>query len=103
MSYSEMKEPSRIDVIGQNGNDGDHYQSTANDKQEGGTHYKEMPIEPWDVIDTWPLEQQIGFFRGNVLKYTMRLGSKDEMLKEAKKCRHYAEKLVEILEETKDA
>ena len=67
-------------------------------KQEGSAHYTQMNIQPWDVIDTWPIEQQIGYHRGNVLKYTMRMGSKDERLKEAKKIRHYADKLIEVLE-----
>lgn len=66
--------------------------------QEGGAHYKSLPIEPWDIIDTWPINQQIGYHRGNILKYTMRLGIKDEELKEAKKIRHYADKLIEVLE-----
>lgn len=72
----------------------------AKERQEGGAHYKEMKVQPWDVIDTWPIEQQIGYHRGNVLKYTMRLGSKDERLQEAKKIRHYADKLIEVLERT---
>jgi hypothetical protein len=40
----------------------------------------------------------VGYHRGNILKYTMRMGSKDERIKEAKKIRHYAEKLIEVLE-----
>jgi len=72
--------------------------SRANAKQYGGQHYKDMGIEPWDVIDTWPIEQRIGAYRAGVLKYVMRLGTKDERLKEASKCMHYAEKLVEVLE-----
>lgn len=70
----------------------------AKEHQEGGEHYKQMGVQPWDVIDTWPIEQQIGYHRGNVLKYTMRLGNKDERLQEAKKIRHYADKLIEVLE-----
>lgn len=72
----------------------------AKQRQVGGDHYKNMGVEPWDVIDTWPIEQQIGYHRGNVLKYTMRLGNKDERLQEAKKIRHYADKLIEVLERT---
>lgn len=72
----------------------------AKERQEGGAHYKEMKVQPWDVIDTWPIEQQIGYHRGNVLKYTMRLGNKDGRLQEAKKIRHYADKLIEVLERT---
>jgi hypothetical protein len=53
-------------------------------KQFGGDHYKRMGIEPWDVVDTWPLEQRIGYYRGGALKYTMRMGNKDERYKSAK-------------------
>lgn len=67
-------------------------------RQEGGDHYKTMGVQPWEVVDTWPVEQQIGYHRGNILKYTMRLGSKDISLQEAKKIRHYADKLIQVLE-----
>lgn len=70
---------------------------SANDRQAGGDHYKRMGVQPWNVVDTWPLEQQIGFYRGNLLKYTMRLDDKDERLINAEKSAHYAEKLVEVL------
>lgn len=73
----------------------------ANDIQYGGDHYKKMGIQPWDVCDTWPIEQQIGAHRHGVLKYIMRLGNKDERLKEAQKVLHYAQKLVEVLEKEK--
>lgn len=73
---------------------------TANEPYESESmHYKEMGVEPWDVVDTWPLEQKIGYYRGNALKYVMRMGNKDDRLKEAKKIRHYADKLIESLEE----
>lgn len=74
----------------------EHLQPDA--RQEGGDHYKTMGVAPWEVVDTWPIEQQIGYHRGNILKYTMRLGSKDISLQEAKKIRHYADKLVCVLE-----
>lgn len=70
---------------------------SASAKQMGGSHYKEMTVQPWDVVDTWPIEQQIGYYRGGVLKYTMRMGSKDEELQEAEKAGHYSEKLIEVL------
>ena len=71
---------------------------SARDKQVAGTHYKDMGVEPWDVVDTWPLEQRIGAYRHGALKYLMRMGSKDEQLQEIKKCGHYIEKLIEVLE-----
>jgi hypothetical protein len=70
----------------------------ARDKQIGGDHYKDMGVEPWDVVDTWPIEQRIGAYRHGALKYLMRCGSKDEQLQEIKKCGHYIEKLIEVLE-----
>lgn len=60
-------------------------------------HYKASAIQPFDVIDAWPIEQQVGFHRGNILKYAMRLGNKDERLKEAEKIAVYAQKLVDTL------
>ena len=71
----------------------------ANEKQVGGMHYKAMGVEPWDVVDTWPLEQRIGYYRGNALKYIMRMGSKDQSNQEIEKGLHYLEKLVEVLKE----
>lgn len=68
-----------------------------NSYQVGGNHYKSMNIEPWDVIDCWPLEQRIGYYRGNAIKYLMRMGTKDEPTQEAKKAKHYIEKLIETL------
>jgi hypothetical protein len=62
-----------------------------------------MGIEPWDVVDTWPLEQQIGYYRGSALKYIMRMGSKDERLQEAEKGLHYQEKLVDALRKEQHA
>lgn len=72
---------------------------TARDIQIGGDHYKKAGIQPWDVVDTWPIEQQIGWYRGNALKYVMRMGTKDENLREIRKAAHYLQKLVEVLEQ----
>lgn len=72
---------------------------TARDTQVGGDHYKKAGVQPWDVVDTWPIEQQIGFYRGNALKYVMRMGTKDENLREIRKAAHYLQKLVEVLEQ----
>lgn len=74
--------------------------TSARDVQVGGDHYKRMGVQPWDVVDTWPREQRVGFYRGGALKYVMRLGTKDEEVGEAGKARHYLEKLIEVLGET---
>lgn len=60
-------------------------------------HYATMKVQPFDVIDTWPVEQRIGFYRGNLLKYTMRIGTKGQDVTDAKKAEQYAEKLTAAL------
>ena len=74
-------------------------QIKANEKQVGGTHYKKMGVEPWDVIDTWPIEQRIDAYRAGALKYVMRMGTKDQSQQEIGKGIHYLEKLLEVLRE----
>ena len=71
--------------------------SGASARQVGGSHYKTMSVEPWSVVDSWPLPQRVGFYRGNALKYLMRIGTKDAVLQEAQKAQHYLEKLIETL------
>ena len=71
---------------------------SANSTQVAGTHYKDMTIQPWDVVDTWPLEQRIGYYRGCALKYILRMGAKDERAQEIRKAEHYCKKLAETLE-----
>lgn len=71
----------------------------AKDRQVGGDHYKAMGVQPWDVVDTWPREQRIGYYRGGALKYLMRMGSKDESPMEVAKGQHYIQKLLEVLNE----
>jgi hypothetical protein len=70
---------------------------TDRDYQVGGDHYSAAPVQPWDVIDTWPLEQRIGFYRGNALKYIMRAGQKGDAAEDIAKAAHYLAKLSEVL------
>ena len=74
----------------------------ARDTQVAGDHYKKMGVEPWDVVDTWPLEQRIGYYRGGALKYIMRMGAKDQTGQEIAKGKHYIEKLLEVLQAEDD-
>ena len=69
----------------------------ANDRQVGGAHYKDMDIQPWDIIDNGDREQAIGFYRYNALKYVMRAGEKGEFKEDIAKAEHYLQKLLEIL------
>ena len=79
----------------------EHEVRTANAKQVGGDHYKKMGIQTWDVVDTWHIDQRIGYYRGNALKYVMRIGAKDEEIQEAGKAIHYLEKLIEVFKARK--
>ena len=72
----------------------------AKSYQVGGDHYRQMQVQPWDIVDTWPKEQQVAVYRFGVLKYAMRNGAKHEMgdaMEDAKKALHYAQKWVETL------
>lgn len=70
-------------------------QATANDLQIGGQHYKEMGMQPWDVMEAVLSPEEFrGFLRGNVIKYAMRQGKKDS--DDAGKARHYMMKLKEF-------
>ena len=93
------KATSRVDIIGQNGNDGLHYgqvdtencviPNDSSAKQIGGRHYTEHKIQPWDIID----EYHLNFYEGNVLKYLLRnKGNREE---DIKKAIHYLEKILE--------
>ena len=69
----------------------------AKEMQVGGDHYKKMRVQPWDVIDTLPHAQAIGFYRGNAIKYIMRAGEKGPAKEDYQKAVHYLQKLIETL------
>lgn len=71
---------------------------SANDLQVGGQHYKEMGVQPWDVMEAVLTPEEFrGFLRGNVIKYAMRAGRK-EGSDDAGKAKHYMLKLKEFNE-----
>ena len=92
-----MKTNAEIAEIISSTNDRIKIASEASNRQVGGSHYKNMGVQTWDVVDTWPREQQIGYYRGGALKYLMRMGSKDQNAQEIAKGQHYMEKLLEVL------
>lgn len=66
--------------------------------QIGGSHYKDMPVPPWDVMQaTMTHAEFVGFLKGNIYKYALRAGKKDGSDDDAAKCRHYMQKLAEVL------
>jgi hypothetical protein len=67
----------------------------ADDIQVGGTHYKDMAVQPWAVMESLlTREELIGFMKGNIVKYAMRQGRKDS--DDAGKLIHYQQKLREL-------
>lgn len=66
-------------------------QTNALDHQEGGEHYKDMPIQPVEFIH----KNGIGYFEGNVIKYVSRWRKKNG-LEDLKKARHYIDLLIEL-------
>jgi hypothetical protein len=71
----------------------------ANDRQVDGTHYKDMSIQPWELMESLlEHEEFIGFLKGNALKYALRDGKKEGALHDAEKARHYMAKLAEMEE-----
>lgn len=66
-----------------------------NDHQVGGTHYKEMAVQPWEVMERLLTRQEfIGYLKGNIIKYGMRQGLKDS--DDGGKLAHYVSKLDEV-------
>ena len=71
----------------------------ADDLQVSGNHYKEMPIQPWAVMEAVLTPEEFrGFLKGNIIKYSMRAGRK-EGSNDAAKAIHYKMKLKEITNE----
>jgi hypothetical protein len=72
----------------------------ADDLQVSGNHYKEMPIQPWAVMESvLTRDEFVGFLKGNIIKYAMRAGRK-EGSDDTNKARHYQLKLQEIIHGT---
>lgn len=68
----------------------------SNDRQVGGSHYKDMGLQPWDVMEAvLTREEFIGYLKGNVLKYALRQGHKDS--DDVGKAQHYMDKLLEVV------
>lgn len=61
----------------------------ANDKQHGGSHYKDK-IQVWDFVS----QNDIPYLEGNVIKYVARHKRKNG-IEDLHKAKHYLEKLIE--------
>ena len=69
---------------------------TADSTQVGGTHYKDMAMQPWVVMEAVLTHAEfVGYLKGNVIKYGMRQGKKPGT-DDTNKANHYAAKLKEV-------
>lgn len=58
--------------------------------------YKTLNIEPYDVMDACMTPEQIkGFYRGNIIKYIMRMEAKGQEVSDVRKALDYCRKLLE--------
>ena len=70
---------------------------SALNTQIGGSHYKNLPIQPVEFIE----RNNLGFCAGNVIKYVCRYKNKNG-IEDLKKAKHYLELLIEIEENEYD-
>lgn len=102
---------SRIDHIGQNGNDGEHYfddesgklkplkPASAPDMVNHPPHYQTGGIECIDAIRAaLGLEGFVAYCRGNAIKYSWRAGKKDETAQDLRKAAWYLNRAASELE-----
>lgn len=60
-------------------------------------HYEELNIQPWEIMEkNFTTEEFVAYLKGNIIKYTLR--NKGQDLSDAEKIKHYAEKLIEVIE-----
>lgn len=87
--YKDLDE-ARINIIGQNGNDGLHYD------KECPKHYDHV-IQPWDYMQSIMSEEAFqGYLEGNIIKYISRWRDKGGV-QDLNKAKHYLEKLLKSL------
>lgn len=64
---------------------------SAFSKEVGGSHYKDMPIQPIEFIT----KNGLGFIVGNIIKYVCRYKNKNGK-EDLLKARHYIDLLIEL-------
>jgi hypothetical protein len=90
-----------MDAIGQNGNDGLHY----NPEDVAGVHseakqarYQDTAGEDWidEAARTFTAEEFRGAMRFTIGKYNRRMGKKDDLIKEIEKMRDYCQRWINV-------
>ena len=73
----------RMDIIGQNGNTGEHYDAVDHPK-----HYTSHP----SGIECIQITEHMGFNLGNAVKYIWRADLKNDAIEDLKKARWYLDR-----------
>ena len=66
------------------------------DKQIGGSHYKDFHIQPYEFIS----KNDLSFFQGNVVKYVCRYLHKNK-IEDLEKIKHYCDLEIKKMKDTK--
>ena len=72
---------------------GVHYKMKASERQVGGSHYKDLPIQPGEFIR----KNNLGWYEGNAIKYICRYkqkGGKEDL----EKVKHYIDLILEEID-----
>lgn len=71
---------------------------SALDAQVGGSHYKDMVIQPWQAMEAWLTpEEYRGYHKGVAIAYLAREQHKGGV-DDIKKAIHHLQRLVEVME-----
>ena len=68
---------------------------TANEKQIGGSHYKQFFIQPWTFIR----KNKLNTLQANIIKYVCRYLSKGKAIEDLEKIKHYCDLEINHLKE----
>lgn len=75
---------------------------SALDTQVGGSHYKDMAIQPWQAMEAWlTADEYRGYHKGVAIAYLARERDKGG-LDDIKKAIHHLQRLVEIEDGRRD-
>jgi len=75
--------------------------SSTLSQQVGGSHYKDMAVQPWVALEAWLTpEEYRGYHKGVAISYLAREKQKGET-QDIKKAIHHLSRLVEMSEQDK--
>lgn len=78
-----------------------NWRESVIDKQVGGSHYKDMAVQPWQAMEAWLTpEEYRGYHKGVAIGYLAREQQKGG-IEDIKKAIHHLQRLVEMQDDTK--